>query len=502
MLESTPTSPEISPATPQIPTPVTLSRRKFLFAAGGLACIGCNPNTEAQSKDNHNQKPKANTLEVKSAADLARSAQILEAYEATHMRHPDFVATKAARKNLSLPSQPPHKITREDGIDQDRSMTITFSDLNNKNLVSVIMPILKQDKKDLSKNECITGRTFIIKGKTAPEDKTYKIETAHPVKLDTGVANQFVLTGIDDRGAQKRYKILAVKRAPYKKSAHAYSTKSVIYTPPTSDFMTPTNIKAGKEYVKYVTTVAEQILRSILSDSTLTETSGELKPIIENFRKGLPFIRKMVSKLMVVEHMDPNVYNMIKKGDPRYAKINLIDQVYTEYSINGSEAFSFLDNVHGAMGPLQIKEDTYGYLMANAPIKYGIDLGVLSKDSSAGRKDHVRAVVFAMLLCYDNFLKLKYSLDRHPGLRKMLGDTVGPNYETLMVSNYNASTTMVHKGIEAVITSVKGKRVISIQDFNTLYTKEIGQRGHHLPGGDQVGENANYIAEYFGVPEI
>ena len=193
---------------------------------------------------------------------------------------------------------------------------------------------------------------------------------------------------------------------------------------------------------------------------------------------------------------------MIKKGDPRYARINLIDQVYAEYGINGSEAFSFLDNVHGAMGPLQIKDDTYGSLMADATSKYGIDLGVLSKDSSAGRKDHVRAVVFAMLLCYDNFLKLKYSLDRHPGLRKMLGDTVGPNYETLMVSNYNASTMMVHKGIEAVTASVKGKRVISIQDFNTLYIKEIGQKGHHLPGGDQVGENANYIREYFEVPEI
>ena len=498
-LPHTNNSPEISPATPEIKSTVSLGRRGFLCRTGiiAIALAGCNPDKEIQNSD----ASKTKTLEIKSVKDLERSAEILEDYQKNRMHHPDFVATKAARNNIS--KQPPHKLITEDSIPQDKSMTIAFSDPDGGNIISVTMPILKQDKKDLSKNECITGRTFVIKGKTVQEDKTYKIETAHPVKLDTGVANQFVLTSIDDRGVQKRYKILAVKRAAYKKSSSAYDTKSVVYTPPTSDFISTINIKAGKEYIDYVTHVASQILDSMLANSKLVDKDNKLKPIITNFRTALPFITRMVRKLMVIEHMDPNVYSMIKKGDSRYHGIRLADQVYTEYGINANQSFSFLENRQGAMGPLQIKADTYGYLMDKVPDRYGIDINILKRDDIKGRKDHIRAAVFAIILCYDNFLTLKYSLkDKHPGLYAMLGDKASDNYETLMVSNYNASTKMVHKSIDAVIESIKNKRWgagITVSEFNTLYKKNIEDKGHKLSAEPNSGENSNYINKYFDI---
>ena len=313
-LPHTNNSPEISPTTPEIEPTVSLGRRGFLCRTGivAIALAGCNPDKEIQNSNT----PKTKTLEIKSVKDLEHSAEILEDYQKNRMHHPDFLATKAARNNLLR--QSPHKLITEDGIPQDKSMTITFSDHDGKNPTSVTMPILKQDKKDLSKNECITGRTFVINGKTVQEDKTYKIETAHPVKLDIGVANQFIVTSKDNKNTQKRYKILAVKRAAYKKSSSAYDTKSIVYTPPTSDFISTINIKAGKEYIDYVTHVAAQILDSMLANSKLVDKDNKLKPIITNFRTALPFITRMVRKLMVIEHMDPNVYSMIKKGDSRY----------------------------------------------------------------------------------------------------------------------------------------------------------------------------------------
>ena len=494
-LPHTNNSPEISPTTPEIEPTVSLGRRGFLCRTGivAIALAGCNPDKEIQNSNT----PKTKTLEIKSVKDLEHSAEILEDYQKNRMHHPDFLATKAARNNLLR--QSPHKLITEDGIPQDKSMTITFSDHDGKNPTSVTMPILTQDKNDPSKNECITGRIFVVNG------KTYKIETSPPTKKDTGVANQFIITSVnansnvDTKANKKKYKVLAVKRASYQKG-YGYKIKSVAYTPPAEEYVTDENVKAGREYVRFVTDTAAEILTSMLDKSSRGDTN-----LIKNFIKRMPFIKEMVAKLMIVEHIDPGVYLNALSGDSRYSGISLQSlsrQSYTEYALNASQAFGYLDNSSDAMGPLQIRSDTYNDLLKHAEKYYGIDLEILKTDKELGRKDHIRAAVFAMLLCYDNFIKMKNNLRNQPELFKIFGEEIDL-YEAMLVSNYNASTAMVHACIGTTLQKAKKNKKIfkNAKDFIVEYRlnmKNLGQK-IKIATGESISENANYIKKYFDI---
>ncbi len=471
------------------PEPVRLersNRRDFLRQLAGVTAAvatgACSP-TDTESKTTN----KTESQEKVKSMSLDQAHKLLQDYE-SKMSNPDFKITKAAREALKLIR---HQTEIKDGTEQDRNMSITFTHLNNTNPISVTIPILHQDKKDPSKDERVIGKKF-IKG-----SQEYKLYTDHPVHLDIGVANKFTITKTDTNGVVTRHKVLAIKRAPYRKGG-GYSKESVIYTPPSLGYITDTNVKAGKEYIKFVTDTAGAILYSILEKSTRGDTN-----LVKNFKNKIDFVKKMVAKLMIVEHIDPGTHLNALSGDARYAGINLkslMAQSLTEYALNGSQAFAYLDNSSDAMGSLQIRSDTYSDLLNAAMDYYGIDLKMLQKEPISGRKNPIMAAVFAMILCYDNFMKLKNTLrETNTELLKLLGESPEA-YETLLVSNYNASASLVHKCIKITMEKAKydKKAFKTPSDFMTKYQQNVRALGRkiQIATGEWVSENATYVYTY------
>ena len=245
--------------------------------------------------------------------DRIGTVALIENYESGPLsRSGDFRICKAMRDTMSTVSVTGNEIGISFVIGGQRKYVI-IKPFNNNQM------------------ENIRGKKLQIQG------ETYILSTLDPVKRDLGVANRFEITAKGEGVAVHNSIVYAVKRAPFRNGKYV---EPVTYTPPNPNFVKKENIDAGRRYLEFVTDEAAKLISSLLGKSPKSNTK-----LLKNLGLSLPFLKAIVQKLMVVEHIDSGSFRNQEFGDKRYTSRTfeqLSQETYTEYALNGHNAYSYI----------------------------------------------------------------------------------------------------------------------------------------------------------------